>query len=240
MSPAARPEVSVVVPAYNEQARIGRTLVRALDHLAAHHPEHGELIVVDDGSTDETARIVEQVGGDRVRLLRQPRNSGKGAAVRRGVLEARGEFVLFMDADLSTPIEELEKLLAFARSGADVVIGSRGLPDSDIRQRQPTPRELMGRGFNLIVRTVLFGGVRDTQCGFKLFRHDAAREIFSRSTVDGFAFDVEILLIARDLGYRIHEVPVIWYHAPHSKVSPVTDASKMFLDVLRLKLKQRR
>jgi dolichyl-phosphate beta-glucosyltransferase len=233
------PDVTIVIPAYNEQSRIGTTLVHTLDHLERHHPD-GEVLVVDDGSRDDTSLIAEQVGRGRVRVLKQLRNLGKGAAVRRGMLEARGAHVLFMDADMSTPIEELEKLLAIADQGYDVVIGSRGLPDSDIRQRQPSLRELMGRGFNVIVRAVLFGGIRDTQCGFKLFGRRAAQDIFSRLTLDGFAFDVEALMLAQRLGYTLREVPVVWYHAPNSKVSPLTDSTRMFADVLRLRLRHRR
>ena len=146
--------------------------------------------------------------------------------------------MLFMDADLATPIEEVETLLRHARQGTDVVIGSRGLAESDIRQRQPLPREMMGRVFNLIVRSLLLGGFRDTQCGFKLFSRRAADELFRRQTLDGFAFDVEILLLAKELGYSVREVPVVWYHAPNSKVSPVTDASRMFGDLVRLRAKQ--
>jgi len=238
MPPLDATDVTIVIPAFNEQARIGTTLVHTLDHLERHHP-HSELLVVDDGSRDDTALIAEQIGRGRVKVLRQPRNMGKGAAVRRGMLEAKGEHVLFMDADMSTPIEELEKLLAIADQGFDVVIGSRGMPDSDIRQRQPSLREFMGRGFNVIVRGLLFGGIRDTQCGFKLFSAKAAKDVFSRLTLDGFAFDVEALMLAQKLGFKVREVPVTWYHAPNSKVSPFTDSTRMFADVVRLRLRHR-
>jgi dolichyl-phosphate beta-glucosyltransferase len=232
------PQLSIVVPAYNEQARIGLTLIRTLEYLRQRSKSY-ELIVVDDGSTDETCRVVTEVaaGDERVRLLVQPQNRGKGAAVRRGVLEARGAYVLFMDADLATPIEEVETLLLYAHDGYDVVIGSRGLAASDIRRRQPRARELMGRVFNLIVRSALLGGFRDTQCGFKLFSRAAARDLFGRQTIDGFAFDVEVLLLAKQSGLRIREVPVVWYHAPNSKVSPVADSAKMFGDLVRLRAK---
>jgi dolichyl-phosphate beta-glucosyltransferase len=231
-------DVSVVIPAYNEQTRIGSTLIRTLDHLAIHHPT-AEVIVVDDGSRDDTASVATEVSGGRVRVLRQPQNRGKGAAVRRGMLEAKGEHILFMDADLSTPIEELEKVLGYARQGYDVVIGSRAMHDSDIRQRQPRARELMGRAFNKIVQTLVMNGIRDTQCGFKLFSARAAHDIFNKLTVDGFAFDVEALILAKKLGFKIKEVPVVWFHAPQSKVSPVTDAARMFRDILMLRLKHR-
>jgi dolichyl-phosphate beta-glucosyltransferase len=206
--------------------------------LTARHP-NAEVIVVDDGSTDATIEVVQQVAVDdrRVRVLRQPHNRGKGAAVRRGMLDAQGKFVLFMDADLATPIEELDTLLVWARQGFEVVIGSRGLPESDIRQRQPPARETMGRIFNLLVRTVLLGGFKDTQCGFKLFEREAARDLFSRQKLDGFAFDVEVLLLAKERGYRVREVPVVWYHAPNSKVSPISDATKMLGDIVMLRLR---
>ena len=238
MDEAQGPLVSIVVPAYNEQARIGLTLIRTIEYLRARFPSH-ELIVVDDGSSDETCRVVTEVaaGDERIRLLVQPQNRGKGAAVRRGMLEARGAHVLFMDADLATPIEELETLLLHAHDGYDVVIGSRGLAESDIRQRQPRMRELMGRVFNVIVRTALLGGIHDTQCGFKLFSRAAARDLFGRQTIDGFAFDVEVLLLAKQRGLRVREVPVVWYHAPNSKVSPVADSARMFGDLVRLRAK---
>jgi len=229
-------ELSIVIPAYDEQDRIEATLERTLAYVSERYPR-SEVLVVDDGSRDQTAARVEKMAerNDRLRCLRQPENRGKGAAVRAGVLASRGEKVLFMDADLATPIEEIEKLEPFLAEGYDVVIGSRGLADSDIRQRQPFPRELMGRTFNVIVRTLLLGGFRDTQCGFKLFTHDAAHDLFAAQTLDGFSFDVEVLLLAKERGYRIREVPVVWYHAPNSKVSPVTDASRMFVDLVRLR-----
>ena len=232
-------ELSVVIPAYNEAARITLTLIRTLDYLRDHHPD-SEVLVVDDGSADDTATLVEGLAArePRLSLIRLAENRGKGAAVRAGMGAAKGRYWLFMDADLATPIEELDKLLGYAQRGADVVIGSRGLAQSDIRTRQPRPRELMGRTFNLLVRSLLLGGFMDTQCGFKLFSHQAGAEIFARQTTDGFAFDVEILMLARDLGYRIREVPVVWRHAPNSKVSPVTDSTRMFRDLLRLRAKR--
>ena len=232
-------ELSVVVPAFDEQDRIEATLERTLGYLAEHRPS-SEVIVVDDGSSDYTAARVEAVAArqPRLSLIRLPQNRGKGAAVRTGMLAARGEKLLFMDADLATPIEEIEKLEPPLVAGADVVIGSRGLRESDIRKRQPLPRELMGRTFNVIVRSLLLGGFKDTQCGFKLFTRAAAQDLFGNQILDGFAFDVEVLLLAKERGYDVREVPVVWYHAPNSKVSPVTDASRMFVDLLKLRVRR--
>lgn len=201
--------------------------------------EDYELIVVDDGSTDRTTAVVEALGHPRVRVLRRPQNRGKGAAVRAGVLATRGDEVLFCDADLATPIEELLRLRAALAGGADVAIGSRALAQSTIQVRQHPARELMGRGFNVIVRALALGGIKDTQCGFKLFRGDVGRELFAASRVDGFAFDVEILLLARPR-YKVAEVPVVWRHVEQSKVSPGLDAARMLWDVVRLSLCKRR
>lgn len=231
--------LSVVIPAYEEQDRIGATLARTLEYLRG-RGEVFEIIVVDDGSTDGTAARVKELirHAPELALEELRRNRGKGAAVRVGVLRTRGARVLFMDSDLATPIEEIDKLEAFLAEGYDVAIGSRGLRESNVRVRQPLPRELMGRTFNIIVRTLLLGGFCDTQCGFKLFSRDAARELFSAQTLDGFAFDVEILLMAKERGYRIREVPVVWYHAANSKVSPVTDASRMLVDLVWMRIQR--
>jgi glycosyltransferase involved in cell wall biosynthesis len=232
--------ISVVIPAYSEERRIAASLAAITSYLE-HGQEDYEILVVDDGSRDATAATVEQAlpaAGGRVRLLRMPENRGKGAAVRAGVLASRGAEVLFCDADLATPIEELAKLRASLSDGYDIVIGSRALVGSDIRVRQHATRELMGRTFNVIVRMLLIGGIRDTQCGFKLFRGPAARELFAAASVDGFAFDVEILLLSRSR-YRVTEVPVVWRHVEPSKVSPGRDAARMLVDVLKLSWRRR-
>lgn len=231
--------LSVVIPAYNEEARVGGTLARMTAWLDGRGEDY-EILVVDDGSRDTTARVVEEAARrqPRVRLLSLPANRGKGAAVRTGVLASRGGEVLFSDADLATPIEELAKLRAELARGHDIAIGSRALPGADIRVRQHRVRELMGKTFNVIVRSLVGGAIRDTQCGFKLFRGDVARELFAASRVDGFAFDVEILLLARPR-YKVAEVPVVWRHVEESRVSPGIDAAHMFVDVLRLKLRRK-
>jgi dolichyl-phosphate beta-glucosyltransferase len=234
------PSISIVIPAYNEEARIGPTVTRVCAHLAARGGPW-QVIVVDDGSRDETIAVAgaAAAGDPRVQVLAQPANRGKGAAVRAGMLAATGQRLLFSDADLATPIEELGKLEARLDAGADVAIASRALAGSDIRVRQHPARELMGRTFNLLVRTLLGGGIRDTQCGFKLFTRPAARDLFGRATVDGFAFDVELLWLARGR-WRVDEVPVVWRHVEESKVSPGVDAARMFVDLVRVRLRHRR
>jgi dolichyl-phosphate beta-glucosyltransferase len=232
--------LSVVVPAYQEERRLGPTLDRLHDFLAG-RGEPFEVLVVDDGSSDGTRAVAEEAAARRpaVRVLGLDRNRGKGAAVRAGALAAKGDRILVTDADLSTPIEELTKLQARLEAGADVAIGSRGLPDSDLRVRQTVLRETMGKIFNGIVRALGMLPFRDTQCGFKLFRAEVARDLFSRATVDGFAFDVEILLLAARR-YRVDEVPVAWRNDAASRVSPVRDSLRMLRDVVRLRLTGRR
>ena len=230
--------LSVVIPAYNEEERLGPTLGRILDYLSGcGYPF--EIIVVDDGSTDGTAAVARRVSETHrsVRLVPNETNRGKGDSVRRGGEEARGEYILFSDADLSTPIEELRRLFPpLLEEGCDIAIGSRAARGSDVRVHQPWYRELMGKIFNKIVRLVAVRGLRDTQCGFKLFRGAVARELFAAQRVEGFSFDVETLYLARKAGRRIAEVPVTWYNSPRSRVSIVGDPARMFLDVLRIRL----
>lgn len=232
--------LSVVIPAYNEAARIGVSLRNTLDFLRDHVPSH-EVIVVDDGSSDETSEVVGEMFRDQphLRVIRYTPNRGKGHAVRTGVLSARGDYVLFTDADGSTPIEEVEKLLFHLQRGFDMVMGSRGLPDSEIRRRQHLAREMMGRTFNMILRSTVMGGFKDTQCGFKAFTAEAAQTLFGAARIDGFAFDVELLVLAKGR-FRVKEVPVVWYNAPHSRVSPIRDSLQMLKDVARVRWLLRR
>ena len=233
------PELSIVIPAYNESADIEATMGAAVACLRELGVD-GEVLVVDDGSSDDTAALVARFAEAHpmVRLVRNERNRGKGYSVRRGVLEAKGEWILFADADESTPFSEAGKLLAALRSGAaDVAIGSRALPDSDVARPQPWPRRLMGWVFRNLVRLLVMRGLRDTQCGFKAFRRGAAREVFPRQTLDGFAFDVEVLFIARRLGYRVAEVPVRWLDSHDSRVHPLRDPARMFADLLRIRFR---
>src|SRR5262249_44806216 len=186
-----RPRLSVVLPAYNEVARIATCIDRARAYLDA-QGYASELIVVSDGSTDGTARVAREVGGTRVRVIETTPNRGKGSAVRAGMLAAEGAHVLFSDVDLSTPIAEVARFLACHGAGADVVVGSRALDASDVQVRQAWWRESMGRAFNRVARRIAGVDMPDTQCGFKTFRRDAARAIFERTRIDGYAFDVEV------------------------------------------------
>ena len=229
--------ISVVIPAFNEEKRIAPTLTAVCDYLTR-NAQSFEIIVVDDGSSDETARIVSDLAAEKgsIRLLHRPANRGKGSSVRKGILEALGDLILISDADLSTPIEEVEKFLPWIEKGYDIVIGSRGLKESDIIRKQPWYRQSMGKIFNVLVSALVFGGFNDTQCGFKLFTSKAAKDIFRGARIDGFAFDVEALFLAKKLGYGIKEVPVRWLNSPYSKVRIVRDSSRMFLDLLKIRL----
>jgi dolichyl-phosphate beta-glucosyltransferase len=229
--------ISIVIPAYNEEGRILPTL-RMIDDYLRNKDRTYEIIVVDDASSDKTSEIVSAVAAEKgsIRLLLGSANRGKGFSVRRGILEASGDLILMSDADLSTPIEEVEKFFPWIERGYDVVIGSRALKESDIIQKQPWYRQLMGKVFNLLVRTIVRGGLHDTQCGFKMFRSRPAKKIFASLKTEGFAFDVEALLRAKKIGCRIKEVPVKWINSPQSKVRIVRDSLRMFLDLLCIRL----
>ena len=239
---AKAPALSVVIPAYNEEKRLRPTLEKVLAFLEQRLADHGdafEILVVDDGSTDDTAAEAMTFADRGVRVLSLDRNQGKGAALRRGVLETRGETVLISDADLSTPIEDVAKLEAHLDEAA-VVLGSRAVADSDVAVHQPIYREIMGKAFNLMIRLLGVGGIHDTQCGFKLMRGDAARQIFERMVTPGFAFDVELVWLARRMGHPIAEVGVTWRNAPGSSVNPLLDPPKMLLEIVRFRWKHRR
>jgi dolichyl-phosphate beta-glucosyltransferase len=229
--------LSVIIPAFNEQARLPETLRTAHDWLNTHGVHDFEIVVVDDGSMDATRDRVNELipGMPELRLLQQAVNRGKGAAVRRGMLEARGDVRLFMDADHSTHIMEVEKVWPAIKSGADVVVASRQHPDSDVAQHQSWLREHMGQGFNLLMRGMVGLDMQDTQCGFKAFTAAAAEAIFSRQKLEGFSFDVEILFLAHQLGLTTVEIPVRWVNEPNSKVRMFLDPMQMFADLLRIR-----
>jgi dolichyl-phosphate beta-glucosyltransferase len=228
-----KPRLSVVIPAYNEAARLPHTLSLLASYLDAAWPQR-EIVVVDDGSTDDTAEAARATGVPGLRVLRFEPNHGKGYAVRLGMQAATGALRLMTDADLSTPIEDLPRLLDALSSGADIAIGSRALPGSNVEVRQPWYREAMGRLFNRLVRLVTLPGLHDTQCGFKLFTAAAAERSFAAARLDGFSFDVEVLYVARRRGLRIAEVPVTWRNDRATRVGLVR-GGQAFLDLLRIR-----
>jgi glycosyltransferase involved in cell wall biosynthesis len=229
-----RRSISIIIPAFNEEKRLPSTLKTVRAYLEAAHWDFSEIVVVDDGSSDGTVAAAEFA---KARVLRNPGNRGKGYTVRHGMLEAKGEWALFTDADLSSPIAELEKLWgAVEREDARGAIGSRALDRRLVGVHQPLFRELMGRVFNLVMRLITGLSYRDTQCGFKLFETKAAYEIFQRQQLDGFGFDVEVLFIAKRLGYRVLEVPVRWNDVPGTKVSMLRGVAA-FLDPLKVRWK---
>ncbi len=238
---SGRPYLSIVIPAYNEEDRLGVSLPLIETYLRERGID-AEILVVDDGSTDGTAAMASAfLRGKPGRVLRQPENRGKGAALRRGVLEAEGRWVLMTDADLSSPIEEHARLSEIARDeDLDVVFGSRGLPDSQVEIRQNIIRQLMGRTFNLLLRMITGLTYRDTQCGFKLFDLQRTRPLFERMVVDHFAFDVELLFLCDRFGLRAKEVPVIWRNSDRSTVNVFGAPPKMLFDVLRVRWRFRR
>lgn len=236
MKPAT-PELSVVIPAFNEENRLGASLDAALAYLEKRGLPF-EVLVVDDGSLDRTVEVSRAYEERGVLTLLQGTNLGKGAALRRGVLESRGARVLFSDSDFSTPIEEIEKLEA-RLAEAEIAIGSRAVRDSEVTLHQPFYRELMGKTFNKVIRLAGVDGISDTQCGFKLLRGDVARELFGEMVTPGFAFDVELLWLARRKGYRIAEVGVVWRNSPDSRVHPLLAPPRMLLEIARFRWKHR-
>jgi len=229
---------SIVIPAYNEGARLGATLERVLGYLR----EQGwnaevEVIVVNDGSRDNTADLVRGFAEKNpvVRLVENPGNRGKGYSVRNGMLNALGEVVVFSDADLSSPIEELPKLLAALASGADIAIGSRWLRAELQTRRQSLHRQLFGRVFNWLLRIILGLQFKDTQCGFKAFTRLAAQTILPLQRIERWGFDPEILFLARKFGFRVEEVPVLWGHSGDTRIHPVVDGARMFWEMLRIR-----
>jgi dolichyl-phosphate beta-glucosyltransferase len=230
-------QLSLVIPAYNEEERIGATLQHVCGYLRAQHYE-AEVLVVDDGSRDGTAEEVRKsiaLCGDMISLLQLPHNQGKGAAVRAGLRQGSGRQRVFYDADGSTPIEELEKMAAAFAAGADIVIGSRALPDSQVEVRQAWYRQTMGRIFNLAERSLGLTRFKDTQCGFKGFTAHACGILLPRQTIERFSFDAELLFIAQRHQLKIVEVPVRWLNEPKSRVNPVIDSVDMLLDLVQIR-----
>jgi len=235
----AAPELSIVIPAYNEEKRLGRTLARIRDYFAGLAPglDGIEIVIVDDGSADGTARVAQEWAREMpaVRLVSNGENRGKGYSVRNGMLAARGRVALFTDADLSSPIEESGKLLDALAAGNDIAIGSRALDRSLIAVHQSRVRELAGMIFNGFVRILMGLRFHDTQCGFKAFARERCRIIFEQQRIERFGFDPEILFLARRHGLRAAEVPVRWAHDPATKIHMLRDSLLMFSDLLRIR-----
>ena len=230
-----RPFLSIIIPAHNEERRLPGSLEKIVAFLEKQDYQ-AEVIVVDNGSSDNTSGVVEgfMARYPFISLIREERR-GKGLAVKLGMLAARGEYLFLCDADLSMPIEEVAKFLPPQLEDYDVAIASREVEGAR-RYGEPPHRHLMGRVFNLIVRLLAVRGFQDTQCGFKCFRREVARDIFSRQTMEGWGFDVEVLFIAQKRGYRIVEVPINWYYMANSRVRPIRDSIRMFREVLQVRI----
>ena len=235
--------LSIIIPAHNEEIRLKETLKKITDFLEAQSYKT-EIIIVENGSTDCTAEIAKEFslgytaepanGRPQIRLI-QESSSGKGLAVRRGMLEATGDYCFMCDADLSMPITELHKFLHTTHTNFDIAIASRESPGA-VRYNEPFYRQLGGRVVNMMVRLLALPGLHDTQCGFKFFRASAAKDIFNHQTLTGWAFDIEVLFIARQRGYCIAEIPISWYFTPDSKLNVISDAFRIGLDILKIRL----
>ena len=229
-------QISVIIPAYNEQARIRNTIEKIVKYLKKNNYDY-ELLIVDDASSDNTSNIVKKLAiRDRnIKLLKNKINKGKGYSVKKGILNSKKPLILFLDADFSTPIEELRKFAIYL-DRYSIIIGSRRLKGSNIVIKQPFYREFAGRVFNLFVRLLIVDGMNDTQCGFKLFKKDIATKIFSKQRLNGFGFDVEILFLAKKFGYKVKDIPVTWKDsAKHSKVNAIKHSIAMFFDLLKIR-----
>ncbi|MDD5530419.1 MAG: glycosyltransferase family 2 protein [bacterium] len=226
---------SIVIPAYNEEARIGNTLTLVAKYFHARNTKF-EVIVVDDGSIDNTIKELENWRSlhKEIRIISNGTNKGKGFAVKQGVLQAKGDYILITDADLSTPIEEIEHLVYRLKNGYDIVIGSRGLKTSLIIEHENFLREIMGKIFNFIIRCVFSLKIHDTQCGFKCFKRECGVLLFKNLKINRFAFDVEILYLAKLMGYKIKEVGIDWTHSKDTKVRLFKDGSLMLFDVFKI------
>lgn len=227
--------LSIIIPAFNESKRIQfalKTIVQYLENRFDY-----EIIVIDDGSTDNTFDSVMEIikNNQKIKYLKNEKNYGKGFSIKKGMLCAKKEYLLFSDADLSTPIEEVEKLIKYLEEGYDIAIGSRSLKDSEILIKQPFYRRIIGKTFNLLVKFFGLAEFNDTQCGFKLFKKEVALEIFKKVKIDHFAFDVEVLYLAKKKGYSIKEVPVQWKNSPASRIKPLLDSLKMFIDLIKIR-----
>jgi dolichyl-phosphate beta-glucosyltransferase len=230
--------LSVIIPAHNEENRLPASLEQVLRFLAK-QTFPSEIIIVENGSSDRTLEVAQEFARrhENVRVVQS--EQGKGAAVRKGMLEARGEYRFMCDADLSMPVEEITRFIPPALEAFDIAIASREAKGA-VRYNEPAYRHVGGRGINLIIQALILPGLNDTQCGFKCFRASVADDIFRRQTLSGWSFDIELLFIARRRGYRIHEVPIRWYYHPDTKVSALRDALRMIRDIFRIHANARR
>lgn len=239
----ARLAVSLIIPAYNESVRLPPYLDDIRTHFDRHYRDDYEVIVVDDGSSDHLDKVLQQdyAAWQQLRVIRHPQNSGKGAAVRTGVLVAAGRYLLYADADGATPIREERKLAAALESGADLAVGSRLLAAEDVVRQRTWSRAVIGRTFAMLARTLIAVPVRDTQCGFKMLRAKAGKQLFQLSQETGYLFDLEILALAQRLGYRVAEIPIDWSDQPGSQLQLRRDGRRVLADLWRLRrhLKQR-
>lgn len=228
-------KISIIIPAYNEEQRLKNTVLSINNYF---NDQNFEIIIINDGSSDNTLKLINDLQNTLINLkfVSYQINQGKGHAVKKGIEKARGEYILFLDADNSTPIEEFQKLLKEIKNGFDIAIGSRYLPDSNIKIKQSFLRITISRIGNLLIRLLLVKNIKDTQCGFKLFKNQVAKKIFSKQTIERWGFDIEILAIAQTLNYRIKEVAVIWFNSDDSRIHPIQDAWKTFKELLKIKI----
>jgi glycosyltransferase involved in cell wall biosynthesis len=226
------PFLSIIIPAHNEEKRLPGTLEQIFQFLSQQPFTH-EVVVVENGSTDRTYEVAKEFASRHGNLTVIQSEKGKGAAVRRGMLAANGEYRFMCDADLSMPVDEIVKFIPPALQNFDIAIASREAKGA-VRYNEPSYRHWGGRGINFLIQTLILPGLNDTQCGFKCFRAEVARDVFQRQTLDGWSFDIELLYIARRHGYRIVEIPIHWYHFSDSKVSALRDAIRMISDIFRI------
>ena len=227
-------ELSVVIPAFNEEKRLEPSLQTITEFLEK-NMENYEILVINDGSKDSTGNIIQKFKDKKVRMIQNPKNMGKGFSVKLGMINAKYDPILFTDSDLATPIQETAKFMEAIQQGYDIVIASRNMEGAKITVEQPKYRQLLGKAFPMIVKRIILEEFKDTQCGFKMFKKTAARKIFPRQTLRRFAFDVEILYIAKQLNLKIKEMPVTWIDKEGSTLSPIKESIRMLNEVLKIK-----